>query len=209
MGSDSDSNSADTSLTFSKWFVGKYHLGFQTKFIIYRIAMLLLIAIIIIKKVFSSVFEFEMIVLAIHAFVFMVEGYVNFSEYVHESMTQIKDHFTDDTQSSSSVLEVILVKADWCSACSMYLNGNSWQNVIDRISAVSSPSDVTFTVYDINTTEASVFLKNLKIDVSSISYIPVVYIRTPEGIFLYKDNIYNSDNMVSVVMALIDKYITS
>ena len=208
MGSDSDSNSADTSLTFSKWFVGKYCLGFQAKFIIYLIAMLLLVAIIIMKKVLSSVFEFEMIVLAIHAFVFMVEGYANFSEYVHESMTQIKDHFTDDT-SSSSVLEVILVKADWCSACSMYLNGNSWQNVIDRISAVSSPSDVTFTVYDINTTEASVFLKNLKIDVSSISYIPVVYIRTPEGIFLYKDNIYKRDNMVSVVMALIDKYIIS
>ena len=208
MGSDSDSNSADTSLTFSKWFVGKYRLGFQAKTVIYLVAMLLLVAIIIMKKVLSSVFEFEMIVLAIHAFVFMVEGYANFSEYVHESMTQIKDHFTDDT-SSSSVLEVILVKADWCSACSMYLNGNSWQNVIDRISAVSSPSDVTFTVYDINTTEASVFLKNLKIDISSISYIPVVYIRTPEGIFLYKDNIYNSDNMVSVVMALIDKYIIS
>ena len=195
---------------FAEWFVKKYPLSSMTKSTVYIIAAALLIIIIIAKHVLKTVFEFELVVLIIHSLMFFIEGYANFAEYIKQSYESLTDHFTDEAPSpSNSLLEVILVKADWCPSCSMYINSGTWQKVVDRIMNDVSPSDLSFTVYDIDKTPRSVIQNKLKIDASTITYIPVVYVRTPDGVFLYKDNVYDSDSMISVLLALIDKYITS
>ena len=193
--------------TFSQWFVKAYPLTPFVCFILYAIALLVIVVIGLVrwlvkgnnKKWYIEATEFLLII--IHGLVILIETYKNFMEYIET--TEHKEKFCD---AFATGLDVFLVKADWCSACKMFLHNKKWEDIQTQLTKEVSGSFVNFKSYDISSDEIS---SVLKIDVKSIPYVPCIYIRTPEGFFMYKDNIYNTSDVVSVVKALIKKFIFS
>ena len=204
--------------SFSHWFVKAYPLTPFVCFSIYSLALILILTIGLIrwlvkgvdKKVYLELTE--VLLLFVHGTVIVVEMYKNFMEFMeqrepHRSHVNANNFYEPFTNEATTDLEVILVKANWCPSCQEYEKSNVWNDVQDEIYKNVDSSSIKFTTYDIATDDATVISSALKIDSKSIPYVPCIYIRTPEGVFSYKDNIYNVSDMVEVLQSLITKFL--
>ena len=193
--------------TFSQWFVKTYPLTPFICFILYVISLGVIITIGLIRWLVSGknrkwyIDATEILLIMIHALVILIETYKNFMEYIE---TQHKEKFCDVF---AKELDVYLIKADWCSSCKMVLQNNKWEDIQTQLSKELSGSFVRFKTYDISTDDADEISATLKVNVKAIPYVPCIYIRTPEGVFMYKDNIYNTPDVVSVLKSLVNKFI--
>ena len=184
--------------SFSNWMVTNYPVTPYYSYTIYFIILLVVSSVLLFKILFHEkdikMYDHttQTIVLCAHVVVLILETYKSFTEYTDNK----REHFTNND------LEVILIKANWCPACSMFLKSNVWENVQDQVST----SNITFTTFDIATDDPKRIQSTLKIDPTTIKYVPCIYIRTPDGVFAYQDNIYDTSAMVKVLSSLKNKF---
>ena len=183
-------------------FFHTYKVTPLISFFIYLIAAVIVLTALITRQ-YNSVIVTDALLLTVHSAVLILESYKHLGEYVLKT-----EHFTD-VASPKSKLEVILIKAEWCAACNMYLSSGIWKEIMDAMKETVTSSELTFSVYDLDTSDPQILNSLLHIDSKTIPYVPIIYIRTPEGIFQYNDNIYNADNMIHLLNELVNKFIFS
>ena len=183
--------------SFSRWVVTNYPITPYYSYTIYFLTLLVVLSVLFFKilfhendiKIYNNITN--IIVLCAHVIILLLETYKSFTEYIDNK----EEYFTNND------LEVILIKANWCPACAMFLKSYVWEDVQDEVS-----NDITFTIYDIATDDPKVIGSVLKIEPSTIKYVPCIFIRTPEGVFAYQDNIYDKTSMIKVLTSLKNKF---
>lgn len=184
--------------SFGRWVVTNYPITPYYSYTIYFLILLVVLSVLLFKILFHEndikIYNhtIDIVVLCAHVIVFLLETYKSFTEYIDNKEVE---NFTNND------LEVILIKANWCPACAMFLKSNVWEDVQDQVS-----NDITFSSYDIATDDPKIIGSVLKIDPSTIKYVPCIFIRTPEGVFAYQDNIYDTSSMVKVLTSLKNKF---
>ena len=184
--------------SFGYWIVNNYPISSYYSYVIYFILLFVVSSVLLFKFLFDEKHTklyndtTEKIVLCAHVIVLFLETYKSFIEYMENK----EEHFTNND------IEVVLIKANWCPACGMFLKSKAWENVQEEMSM----TDIIFTIYDIATDDPNTISSALKIDMSTVKYVPSIFIRTPEGVFAYQDNIYDTSNMVKVLTSLKNKF---
>ena len=149
----------------------------------------------------------EALLLIVHGSVILIELYKNFMEYMETvEHRHNSDKFENFTNNDSDELQVILIKADWCPSCKMFLNSGVWENIQTEILSITNDNSISFVEFDVANDDPNLISKVLMIDSNTIPYVPSIYIKTPEGVFFYQDNIYNSKNMIQVLKSLLQKF---
>ena len=181
--------------TFSQWFIEAYPLTPFVCFVLYIISLVAIVCIGLVRWLVSGkhrewyVGMTDIFLLLIHGLVIVIESYKNFMEYIHSTH---KENFCDEITRG---LEVILIKADWCTSCETYLKSGVWEDIQKQVSSEL----VKFTVYDISTEDLNQISQKLNTDIKTVPYVPCIYIRTPEGIFMYQHDIYKTSEIVSLL----------
>ena len=81
----------------------------------------------------------------------------------------------------------------------MFLNSGVWENIQTEILSITNDNSISFVEFDVANDDPNLISKVLMI-------VPSIYIKTPEGVFFYQDNIYNSKNMIQVLKSLLQKF---
>ena len=200
--------------TFSQWFVKAYPLTPFICFILYAIALFIIFFIGIVRYFIGKTENTklyidltEALLLIVHGSVILIELYKNFMEYMETvEHRHNSDKFENFTNNDSDELQVILIKADWCPSCKMFLNSGVWENIQTEILSITNDNSISFVEFDVAKDDPNLISKVLMIDSNTIPYVPSIYIKTPEGVFFYQDNIYNSKNMIQVLKSLLQKF---
>ena len=103
----------------------------------------------------------DIFLLLIHGLVIVIESYKNFMEYIESTR---KEKFCDEFTQG---LEIILIKADWCTYCKAYVESGVWEDIQKQVSR----SVIKFTVYDISTKDLSQISQKLNTDIKTVPYI--------------------------------------
>ena len=101
-----------------------------------------------------------------------------------------------------NVVQLILIKAEWCSACKQYLASESYSTLQKIIMSHNLP--VLLKVYDIDK-DAFKYESEFKIQRNSIKFVPTLLFNTSSGIMMFKDNIYDNDKIMQTVLDVYKK----
>ena len=135
---------------------------------------------------FHSAFDYFLLVVIIC--LLFIDGYKAYLKY-------FKNIDTFENFSTFSPIEVILLITEKCHLCHDYLNSGEWEKIQHKYIS----SDIKFTHIDISKSSKKLIQSIVKMDVSDIAFVPTIYIKTKEGVFLYDDDIYDIDNVINVL----------
>ena len=162
---------------------------------VYLISAVTCVVLFVSKHIFNyTIYGHDAALLIITIFLAITECYVNFSE--NEEEKEKKEHFT--TISVPSVV-VVLIKAEWCSACKSYLNSNMWQKLMN---SMYGSQDIQFMQLDIDNDRSKIY-QTLNIQSSTISHVPVIYFASKKkGISQYNGDIYDNFSLQQTIRSL-------
>jgi thiol-disulfide isomerase/thioredoxin len=208
-----------------------YAMNSLNSTIVYVACSVLFVIALIGRVVLKAVFISEDLLLAVHTLLLIIESLKQYEEYLsefHDKYKHVKDtvnqKINDLTAQAEqqvqqqvqqqigtglstehfggNVVQLVLLKAEWCSACKQYLASESYQTLQKLIMSHSLP--VLLKVYDIDK-DTQKYESEYKIQKNSIKFVPTLLFNTCAGIMMFKDNIYDNNKIMQTIMDVFKK----